>query len=408
LDQKEVVFNKAAVLAVGTELTTGQTLNSNASWISAQLVESGIDVIEHRVVADERELIRKALLELSSRCDLLIVTGGLGPTADDFTREVISEASGRGLRFDLALWDRISERLTHAGIRVAENNRQQCYFPADSVVIENPAGTAAGFRLNVEHCVWVVLPGPPREVEAIWKAELGAWLAQQSPGLKKQLYTWQCLGKSEAELGEMTERVLAGSGLITGYRAHRPYIEIKVWADLPVSPYQVQKISELEQTLMPWLVQGPGEMAPLEQFFQALEARKWALLVSDSTPRGLFAERLLVGARKYPGVLAGLTYQVSEGAASFGGSLAHEPGRFVMRVTLGTQTPWESYTLQGEVLVDGKACQEVTRTLRSPFRVGESLQGSAKLGFEERILRWAVEAALVELKDWIQLEGFPA
>jgi nicotinamide-nucleotide amidase len=255
------IHGKASILAIGTELTTGQITNRNAAWLSEQLVSLGAEVVLHETVADDDGMIRSALDRCNAVSSLIFVTGGLGPTTDDFTRDSVSRWLGKPLAYHEPSWNRIHERLTRLGIPVAESNRQQCYFPEGAEIIANRQGTADAFAASRdgETHLWV-LPGPPREVEAVWKDGIEAKARQLLPPLKPlSLLTWQCLGKSEAELGEITERTLAGSGLSIGYRAHRPFVEIKVWVHDEDMRNKEPWLKALDLAIAPWVATRQGE-----------------------------------------------------------------------------------------------------------------------------------------------------
>jgi nicotinamide-nucleotide amidase len=255
------VIGKASVLAIGTELTTGQITNRNASWISEKLVSLGMEVVLHETVADDRPMIREALDHCAKVSQFTFVTGGLGPTTDDFTREVIADWLGKKLEFNEESWQKIVARLSGLGIPVAESNRQQCYFPAGAQILANPEGTAAGFSASIPDGkkIWI-FPGPPREIAAIWEQGIDSDLKKLLPTVEPlRLLSWKCLGKSEAELGEITEKALAGSHLQTGYRAHRPFVEIKVWC--PEKDLQAKEpwLEKLKLAIAPWVMTSQGE-----------------------------------------------------------------------------------------------------------------------------------------------------
>ena len=282
-----------AILAVGTELTSGQISNRNSETLSRRLSDLHCEVVLHETVPDDRPLIRSALERCASVARILFVTGGLGPTTDDFTREVIAEWLGEPMEFDPGSWDHITERLKRFGIPVAESNRQQCYFPKGARVLRNSEGTANGFECRHRDGarLWV-LPGPPVEIDAIWKKNgiadaVRALLPDTEP---TRLLTWQCLGKSESELGEITERALEGSGLLTGYRAHRPYVEIKVWCPERALPAKRAYLDRLEAEIRPWLATKQGEDLALSLIRQL--ARVDEVEILDSATGGDLARRL--------------------------------------------------------------------------------------------------------------------
>jgi len=285
---------KASVLAIGTEITTGQITNRNAAWISEKLVNLGVEVVLHETVADDRGAIREALEHCAKHSQLLFITGGLGPTTDDFTREVVSEWLKQPLEYQESAWQHIVNRLTEFGIPVAETNRRQCYFPTSSQILPNSEGTAAGFTApfpaSDNQRIWV-LPGPPREISAIWEQGIENQIREMIPKLTpRELLTWQCLGKSEAELGEITEAALLGSGLQTGYRAHRPFVEIKVWCAASILQEKMPWILKLENAIAPWTV-ATEENDLIRGFLAALKPFK-TIRIFDSASGGILSERL--------------------------------------------------------------------------------------------------------------------
>jgi molybdenum cofactor synthesis domain-containing protein len=155
---------KAIVLGIGTELVDGQIVNKNAAWISEKLKKIGLTTALHLVVPDDKKLILEALDFCAQYADLMFVTGGLGPTTDDFTREVISTWTNLELKFDEDSWQHIKDRLEPRGYVVKDIQRQQCFYPAGSVVLKNSEGTANAFYLEAKDKKIFVLPGPPREM----------------------------------------------------------------------------------------------------------------------------------------------------------------------------------------------------------------------------------------------------
>ncbi|MGE3974662.1 MAG: GNAT family N-acetyltransferase [Bdellovibrionales bacterium] len=251
---------RANVLAIGTEVTSGQITNSNAAWIAAQLSEYGFDVPLHMSVPDERPLILSALKHLSAQCEHLFVIGGLGPTTDDFTREVVAQWAQKVLVFDDNELQDIETKMKSRGRKLKESQKQQCYFPEGSKKLLNRVGTASGFTFEVgANQVWI-LPGPPKELQAIWKDHIHEPLSHLIPEKEKtELYRWTCLGIPEADLAEKVEKALGESKLQRGYRLTPPYVEVKVWME-PHEAEAFQQIrSTLETAISEWIVLKPKE-----------------------------------------------------------------------------------------------------------------------------------------------------
>lgn len=220
---------KAIVLGIGTELVDGQIVNKNAAWISEKLKKIGLTTALHLVVPDDKKLILEALDFCSQYADLMFVTGGLGPTTDDFTREVISTWTNLDLKFDEDSWQHIKDRLEPRGYVVKDIQRQQCFYPTGSVVLKNNEGTANAFYLETKDKKIFVLPGPPREIEAIWNSSIDSWLEKNVVGLDPYITRhWDTIGMGESDVATLVEEALAGVQVEKGYRVHLPYVEVKL------------------------------------------------------------------------------------------------------------------------------------------------------------------------------------
>ncbi|WP_291515490.1 competence/damage-inducible protein A [Bdellovibrio sp. ArHS] len=220
---------KAAIFGIGTELTDGQIVNKNAAWISKQLKHLGLMTQAHLVVPDDRKLMREGLEFCATKADLLFLTGGLGPTSDDFTREIVTEWAGVPLKFDEASWQHVTERLTSRGYVVKEIQKQQCYFPEGSKVLKNAQGTANAFYLEAHGKKVFVLPGPPREIESVWNDYVAEWLKQHTQHLDPFVTRmWDTLGVGESDVAVIVEDVLKNVSVEKGYRVHLPYVEVKL------------------------------------------------------------------------------------------------------------------------------------------------------------------------------------
>lgn len=220
---------KAAVLGIGTELTDGQIVNKNASWISKRLKDLGLTTSTHLVVPDERKLMRQGIEFCASHCELLFITGGLGPTSDDFTRDIVAEWMGEPLQFDEISWKHVNDRLISRGYVVKDIQRQQCYFPKGAQVLANSQGTANAFFVTAHGKKVFVLPGPPREIEAVWEDAIASWLTENTRQLDPYITrTWDTIGVGESDVAVIVEEVLKNIAAEKGYRVHMPYVEVKL------------------------------------------------------------------------------------------------------------------------------------------------------------------------------------
>lgn len=390
----------AVVIAIGTELTQGQITNRNAAWISERLTEAGFQTDWHFTVADDREKIREALKLGSAAANLLVITGGLGPTTDDFTREVISEWIDESLEFREPSWLKILTRLSGFGVEVAPSNRSQCFFPHRAVVLENTEGTADAFRFSVPvsdtHTSEVlVLPGPPHEGKHVWNQQVSPWLKTAFPVAENEtLESWQCLGKSEASLGEIVEKAVTGFQVKTGYRASAPYIEVKIW--IPVDYPRERKLAllaKLNAELAPYFVSRNEETLGEILFQQIIQSiPSGTLTFIDAVGGGTLSARLFELFRTEAGKTIRdrcelLTRFETSGSAA---ELPDFASEWIFALFSG-----------GEVVLLGPTGKFV-RQLPSPYTVASNAaSGTASLpAVGERLRRYHSEMAL---KTWTEL-----
>jgi nicotinamide-nucleotide amidase len=154
----------AHLLSIGNELTLGQTVDTNAAWLAQQLARIGIHCTRHVTVADERTEITREILEAAKSADLLLVTGGLGPTPDDLTREALADAMGVELVFHPTCMEQIEAYFKSRNRPMHPQNRQQAMCPRGATPLDNPHGTAPGVRGRVGTCDVYLMPGVPREM----------------------------------------------------------------------------------------------------------------------------------------------------------------------------------------------------------------------------------------------------
>ncbi|MFO7942498.1 MAG: competence/damage-inducible protein A [Bacillota bacterium] len=192
---------RAEIIAVGTELLLGEVLNTNAQYLSSECARLGIDVYHHVTVGDNRSRLVRALAEARERADLVLVTGGLGPTPDDITREAVAEAWGRKIVTDPELLDDIKTYFCNRHVEMTSNNESQAQMPEGAIPLRNSKGTAPGFYLDDGVAAVACLPGPPGELETMFSRVLVPLLDSKGLIPKSHLYSRDVL---TAGLGEST------------------------------------------------------------------------------------------------------------------------------------------------------------------------------------------------------------
>lgn len=201
----------AEVISVGSELTSGQSLDTNAAWISKRLSENGIVVGWHTTLADNMQSNVEALRIALTRARLIVMTGGLGPTLDDLTRDVVAKVANAPLVLDPDSLQRIEAMFQHRQRVMPPANRVQAMFPEGSRVIANPRGTAPGIWKEVGDRVIVCLPGVPREMYGMFEEDVLPRVAERFGGGKVTVHrVIRCFGAGESQieamLGDLTRR----------------------------------------------------------------------------------------------------------------------------------------------------------------------------------------------------------
>jgi molybdenum cofactor synthesis domain-containing protein len=287
---------KIAILGIGTELTDGQILNRNGQWLSQRMYELGVRTSSHVVVPDETPLILRALDFASGQADLIFVTGGLGPTSDDFTRDVISAWTQKKLIFHEASWIHVETQLKSRGLQIKDMHKQECFFPETSKVFQNNNGTANAFSIQHQGKWIFVLPGPPKEIETLWKDFLHKELAEICQGIDAQkTWSWDCIGLAEADLAAKIEKDLPGCPLQKGYRVHLPYVEFKLFYKQSEQSSMQKWRDRVEVILGPWIISRNGQDAAQElvQKLKSSEASSKGVWICDELTQSFLIQRFL-------------------------------------------------------------------------------------------------------------------
>jgi molybdenum cofactor synthesis domain-containing protein len=274
---------KAQLLTIGTEITSGEVVNSNASWVSLRLEELGVRVMSHLSVRDKKQELLGALRWIDA--DIVIVTGGLGPTTDDITRECMAEYFGQPLEFDQKVWEQLEAVYKKRGLPLREAHRHQCHFPKDSELLPNSNGTALGFYFKLQARHFFVLPGPPGELEAMWKLEVAQRLKKIVPREPYSWKKWTFFAIPESEVAELVEKVIEGTGIEVGYRAQVPYVRVKLFAN-PETHASVLK--EMDNLLGPSQIPDGADLA--EELLKLWPEE--LVKISDTVSEGVLAPRL--------------------------------------------------------------------------------------------------------------------
>lgn len=202
----------AEVLAVGTELLSSHRIDTNSLFLSGRLEEIGIELRGKAVIGDDQAALGVSLDAALARVDLVITTGGLGPTSDDVTRESVSEVLGLPLLEDELLLGTIRDRFVQRGITMPEANRRQAQVPRGAIVLPNPRGTAPGLWIDSGARTVVLLPGPPRELQPMFDDLVMPRLAGRSGGRRVRRRVLKTTGRSESMVEQIAHPIYSRLG----------------------------------------------------------------------------------------------------------------------------------------------------------------------------------------------------
>jgi nicotinamide-nucleotide amidase len=280
----------AAIFSIGTEITRGEILNTNASWLSAELTALGFEVLETVSVDDHPERIVAALHRLAKTHAVVVTTGGLGPTTDDLTAVSVAQALGVPLVRDAGSLEAIRRRFEAAGRTMSATNQKQADFPEGAEVLPNPVGTAPGFAVTLGGCRAFFLPGVPREMKRIFADHVVPKIAKLAPQLTFQIRL-KTFGMPESMVGEKLSGVEESfPGITIGYRAHFPEIEVKVHA-AAASQNEARTLADTAaeevRRRLASVLYGEGDDTFPEVVGRALRARGYRLAVAESCTGGL-------------------------------------------------------------------------------------------------------------------------
>jgi nicotinamide-nucleotide amidase len=200
---------QAEILSVGTELLLGQIVNSNAAYLARRLSDIGIDLFRETTVGDNPERIGVAVSEAAGRADVVLITGGLGPTADDITSEAVARALGLKLVLDHASAEHIRSLLQRRGIPVLESHMKQALVPAGARIMPNPVGTAPGFIVDWQGRAICAMPGVPAEMEAMAEQTLWPELRRRCPTGVIRSRVLRFVGLGESSLEDLVKDLVA-------------------------------------------------------------------------------------------------------------------------------------------------------------------------------------------------------
>jgi nicotinamide-nucleotide amidase len=289
------MIERAAILSTGDELTTGKVIDTNSTVIADHLFDVGIETAAVLTVGDDRERLLWALSQARELGDIVIGTGGLGPTVDDLTTEVVAEFLGRTLTEDKQIVGALKLRFEARGIAWTPNNLKQARFPEGSVIVPNRIGTAPGFRVSMgagKSLVW--LSGVPQEMAAMLSETVLPWIAQQRGDAEQaSACTWKLYGLTESKLDDLVRPVELGAQARLCFRAHYPDLSLRLI--VKGGEERLATLARLESQIRNALgsaVYCEGEATLEEIVGQLLLAKHQSLALAESCTGGYISHRM--------------------------------------------------------------------------------------------------------------------
>ena len=285
---------KAALIAVGNEVLFGDTVNTNAAFLAAQLTQLGVEVVRQAVVPDALAEVAASIQDALAVADLVVLIGGLGPTVDDLTRQALALATNRPLHEDEAALAEVERFFLDRRREMPRSNRQQALVPEGGQLLANPRGTAPGLWLEVGDQVLIALPGPPIELEPMFQEAVLPRLMPHLGGGRRVIWV-RTSGIGESSLQELLADLIstANPSLLPYAKLGEVHLRILADGESPEAADQAaQALLEAVRSRIGAYIYGVGDLSLEEVILRRLGARDQTVAVSESASGGLVSERL--------------------------------------------------------------------------------------------------------------------
>ncbi len=277
----------AKVISIGNEILIGKTINTNLTFIGRQLSSLGIQVTKNLVIRDEFDTIKNTILTEFDGCDLLITTGGLGPTTDDISKNAIAEAFGKKLIFSDDQWERIAEIFKGRGIEVPETNKGQALYPEGFELLDNAIGTAPGLMYRFDKKIFVAMPGVPREMEYIINNSLLPIMSDYSTDFfLREIHTAEI---PESEIAERLQDMEVPDNMNVAFLPSAGKVTIRLYGQNKVGIKAIEKkvIKRLHK-----FVWGYDDVTLVQTLFKIISEREFTISVAESCTGGLLQKMI--------------------------------------------------------------------------------------------------------------------
>ncbi len=298
-------MKKASVISIGNELLNGQTIGTNASYLNGRLLSIGIPTISSYTVGDDIDLIVRMLNLASGDADVVLVTGGLGPTDDDATRQAFAKFLGVELRFKNELLERIQDFFSRRDLQMPEKTKVQAYIPAGTKALANNLGTAPGIMADYKEKLFFAMPGVPAEMKKMFEEQVLPELAKLTTGQAIVTRKLKCFGAGESNIAEkLGDLMQRGRNPLINCTVHYGVITLQIIAiaeDEDEAQLMAEKDEKTLRNILGELVYGTGEQTLAEVVGEKLAQAKKTIAIAESCTGGTLAKLLtdIPGASRY-------------------------------------------------------------------------------------------------------------
>lgn len=288
----------AEIVAVGTEILLGQIANTNAQWISQKLALNGVNVLFHSVVGDNLTRVHDEFKQAANRSDVIIVTGGLGPTDDDLTREAFQLLSGLSIGEHKESMDKISAYFDKQKVTMTPNNKKQARVFEDATAIENKVGMAPGMILNHDDKMWVFLPGVPKEMKQLFSDGVLPYiqsLSDETTVIESSMLQFIGIGESQLE-HELKDIIAAQTNPTIAPLAQTEGVALRLTAKANSRDQAKELIAKTQQIIEDRVgsyLYGIDDETIEQKVFQLLKEQGKTVAAAESLTGGMFTERLI-------------------------------------------------------------------------------------------------------------------
>ncbi|CAA9431535.1 MAG: ADP-ribose pyrophosphatase of COG1058 family / Nicotinamide-nucleotide amidase [uncultured Rubrobacteraceae bacterium] len=292
------VIRSAEILTIGTEILLGDLVDTNSAYLGGRLAALGVSIYRHTTVGDNAERITAALREAASRADLVITTGGLGPTSDDLTNQCLGKAAGREMVEYSEARRHVDEMFRRFGRKPTPSNYKQALFPEGSKLIPNPVGTAMGAMLELDGALVATFPGVPGEMRRMFEDTLEPLIRERSEGAIVSRTLW-FTGIGESALAEQVQHLLDASDPTVAPLAGQGKVRLRITTRANTPEEAEKKITPVADEILSRLGDyyfGQDDETLESALGKLLTERGATLALAESCTGGLLAKRLTDGA----------------------------------------------------------------------------------------------------------------